>query len=485
MYNLSTQQNVLNRNSSAKFLTEDFLLQSEIAKRLYHDYAKDLPIIDFHNHLPPKEIAEDKKFENMTAIWLNGDHYKWRAMRAFGIAERYITGNASDEEKFRQWASMAPYTLKNPLFHWTQMELLKPFGITTYLNEDTALPIFEACNEKLQQDQFSTRSLLKYYNVERLNTTDDPCDDLVWHKQLKKDGSEIKVLPGFRPDKILNIRDRTSFMFYIAALEKSSGVLINDLFSLLEALKNRIDYFHDNGCRVADHGLSRLPSVFELKDDGMRELKHFLNKKSTDPFLQPEAFTGCLLQELCKMYHARGWVQQFHLGALRNNNSRMLRTIGPDAGYDSIGDYPHAEKLSAFFNELDNSDQLAKTVLYNLNPADNELFVAMTGNFNGGGMKGKIQYGPAWWFMDQKDGMEKQLNDLANLSLISTFIGMTTDSRSFLSYSRHEYFRRILCNLFAADIIKGELPADEKWIGGIISDICYYNARNYFGNEKI
>jgi len=248
-------------------------------------------------------------------------------------------------------------------------------------------------------------------------------------------------------------------------------------------LKNRINYFHNHGCRVADHGLAELPSVFELKDGSLHELKNFLSKKSTDPFSQPEAFTGHLLLELCKMYHGKGWVQQFHLGALRNNNSRMLRLIGPDAGCDSIGDYTHAEKLSAFLNKLDNSDQLAKTILYNLNPADNELFAAMTGNFNSSEIKGKIQYGPAWWFMDQKDGMEKQLNDLANLSLISTFIGMTTDSRSFLSYSRHEYFRRILCNLFATDMLKGELPADEKWIGGIISDICYYNARSYFDNE--
>ncbi|HEY9363846.1 MAG TPA: glucuronate isomerase [Chitinophagaceae bacterium] len=469
--------------STVKFLNEDFLLQSDIAKRLYHDYAKDLPIIDFHNHLPPKEIAEDKKFENITAIWLKGDHYKWRAMRAFGIAEEYITGNASDEEKFRQWASMVPYTLKNPLFHWTQMELLKPFEISTYLNEKTALPIFEDCNEKLQQDQFSTRSLLKYYNVERLNTTDDPCDDLAWHQQLKRDDFEVKVLPGFRPDKILNIQDRSSFLSYVSELEKISSVMITDLFSLLEALKNRINYFHNHGCRVADHGLAELPSVFELKDGSLHELKNFLSKRSTDPFSQPEAFTGYLLLELCKMYHGKGWVQQFHLGALRNNNSRMLRLIGPDAGCDSIGDYTHAEKLSAFLNKLDNSDQLAKTILYNLNPADNELFAAMTGNFNSSEIKGKIQYGPAWWFMDQKDGMEKQLNDLANLSLISTFIGMTTDSRSFLSYSRHEYFRRILCNLFATDMLKGELPADEKWIGGIISDICYYNARSYFDNE--
>jgi len=480
--NINSEKEVQFKNRTAGFLNDDFLLQSDLAKRLYHDYAKDLPIIDYHNHLPPKEIAEDKKFENMTDIWLKGDHYKWRAMRAFGIAEKYITGDATDEEKFLKWASVVPFTLKNPLFHWTQMELLKPFNISDYLNENSAAEIFEQCNEMLQQDSFSTRSLLQYFNVELVGTTDDPCDDLCWHQQIKNDGFPIKVLPSFRPDKILNIGDSHFFKSYILQLEQSSGITITDLFSLLEALQSRVNYFHDNGCRVADHGFSQMPVIFELSKDFISEFDDFINKKSANPFSQPEEFTGYILQELCKMYHAKNWVQKFHLGALRNNNSRLLRTIGADAGCDSIGDYKHAEKLSAFLNKLDNTEQLAKTILYNNNPADNEMFVTMTGNFNSSEIRGKIQYGPAWWYLDQKDGMEKHLNDMANMSLISTFVGMTTDSRSFLSYSRHEYFRRILCNLFANDILKGELPEDEKWVGGIISDICYYNACNYFGS---
>ncbi|KAA9041185.1 glucuronate isomerase [Ginsengibacter hankyongi] len=469
-----------NGNDSSKFLNDDFLLQSDVAKRLYHDHVKDLPIIDYHNHLIPKEIAENKKFENMTALWLKGDHYKWRAMRAFGIDEKYITGDATDEQKFMKWASVVPYSLKNPLFHWTQMELLKPFNINTYLNEQTAAAVYKQCNEMLQQDSFSSRSLLQYFNVELVGTTDDPCDDLRWHQQIKDDEFHIKILPSFRPDKILDIENKDSFLSYVASLEEAVKFKITDVISLLGALQKRVDYFHDNDCNVADHGLSQMPAVTGFNKEYITEFNIFINNKSAKSFSNPEAFTGFILQELCKMYHKKNWVQKFHLGALRNNNSRMLRTIGTDGGYDSIGDFRHAEKLSAFLNELDNTDQLAKTILYNNNPADNELFVTMTGNFNNSEIKGKIQYGPPWWYLDQKNGIEKHLNDLANMSLVSTFIGMTTDSRSFLSYSRHEYFRRILCNLFAIDILKGELPGDEKWIGGIISDICYYNARNYF-----
>jgi glucuronate isomerase len=472
------------RNNSPTFLTDDFLLQSNVAKKLYHDYVKDLPVIDYHNHLSPKEIAEDKKFANMTEIWLKGDHYKWRAMRAFGIDEKYITGDATDEEKFTRWASVVPYSIKNPLFHWTQMELLKPFNITQYLNEQSASSVFEQCNEKLHKDDFSTRSLLQYFNVQVLATTDDPCDDLRWHKQIKNDNFCIKVIPTFRPDKILNISNRDSFLSYISQLEEASNIEIKDLFSLLEALQSRVNYFYDNGCCAADHGLSHMPSQFELKGNFLHEFEDFLTQDSGEVFSQPEAFAGIVLQALCKMYHAKGWVQQFHLGALRNNNKRMLKLSGIDAGYDSIGDFTQAESLSAFLNTLDSTDQLTKTVLYNVNPSDNEMFATMTGNFNDGITKGKIQYGAAWWFLDQKDGIEKQLSTLANMALISTFIGMTTDSRSFLSYSRHEYFRRIICNLFAEDMLKGELPNDEKWIGSIAANICYYNAVDYFNQSS-
>lgn len=466
------------------FLTENFLLQNNTAVRLYYEYANGLPIIDYHNHLSPKEIAADKKFENLTAIWLKGDHYKWRAMRAFGIAEKFITGSASDEEKFMQWARLVPYTLKNPLFHWSQMELLKPFGVNEYLNEHSAQAIYTYCNKLLQQDGFSTRSLLQQFNVKMLGTTDDPCDDLSAHQQIRADKYSVKVLPSFRPDKALNVGDRNSFMQYLSRLEKASTVSIQDLDGLLNALQNRVDYFHANGCRVADHGLIQMPADTNLSSEQVNEFTRFI-KDPTAKFTRPEAFAGYVLKELCKMYHAKEWVQQFHLGAIRNNNTRMLLSAGPDTGYDSIGDYCQAERLSFFLDELDKTDQLAKTILYNLNPADNELFVTMTGNFNSGEIKGKVQYGPAWWFLDQKDGMEKQLNTLANMGLISTFIGMTTDSRSFLSYSRHEYFRRTLCNLLGKEMANGELPIDIEWVGKIVQDVCYNNAKSYFDDTGI
>ena len=482
MENLIGSKNTFSKKKSATFLTDDFLLHSETAMRLYHEYAKGLPVIDYHNHLSPQEIADDKRFENLTAIWLKGDHYKWRAMRAFGIAEKFISGDAPDEEKFMQWAKVVPYTLKNPLFHWTQMELLNPFGVTEHLNEDSASAIYSQCNELLQQDDFSTRSLLQRFNVEMLGTTDDPCDDLAMHRQIRDDGFAVKVLPSFRPDKILNIVDRESFMDYLHQLQAASGIVIHDLSSLLQALQNRVAYFHGLGCRVADHGLSQMPPVVALGKEAVSEFEQFI-KDPTSCFSQPEAFAGFILLELCKMYHAKDWVQQFHLGALRNNNSRMLRIAGPNTGFDSIGDYSQAERLSGFLNALDNTDQLPKTILYNLNPADNELFAAMAGNFNSGEIKGKVQYGTAWWFLDQKDGMEKQLTSLANMGLISTFIGMTTDSRSILSYSRHEYFRRILCNLLGKEVENGELPNDIKWIGNLVQDICFNNAKNYFNTS--
>ncbi len=482
MGKLITIEKLLSKEKSTTFLTDDFLLQNKTARRLYHEYAKDLPIIDYHNHLSPHEIAEDKKFENLTQIWLKGDHYKWRAMRAFGIAEKFITGDASDEDKFMQWAKVVPYTLKNPLFHWTHMELLKPFGINEYLNEHSAPAIYTHCNQLLQTEGFSTRSLLRTFNVEMLGTTDDPCNDLTAHQQICKEGFEVRVLPSFRPDKLLNIEDSDAFVECLKRLKTVSGMEVKTLADFINALQNRVAYFHENGCRVADHGLSQMPSEFELSKDAVLNFEQFIQYPGV-PFSNPGAFAGFILLELCKMYHANGWVQQFHLGALRNNNSRMLRIIGTDAGFDSIGDFRHAQNLSHFLNELDNTDQLAKTILYNLNPVDNELFATMAGNFNSGDIKGKIQYGAAWWFLDQKDGIEKQLNTLANMSLISTFIGMTTDSRSFLSYSRHEYFRRILCNLLGKEMESGELPDDMEWIGKLVQDISCNNARRYFGND--
>jgi glucuronate isomerase len=480
MKNVSHTKTAENGVMEAGFITEDFLLYSEKARILYHQYARDMPIIDYHNHLPPHEIAENKKFKTITEIWLKGDHYKWRAMRTFGVNEKYITGDASDEEKFLQWSKVVPYTIRNPLFHWTHLELQNPFDIHEFLNEQSALAIYKHCNTLLQKDNFSTRSLLQHFKVEMVGTTDDPCDDLSAHRQLASEKFATKVLPSFRPDKACAIQNREAFLVYIRRLETATNILIKDISSLLEALQERVNYFHANGCRVSDHGFLQLPGTFKLSAAAEKEFSDFVASKDPKPFSEPDAFFGFVLVQLCRMYHAKGWVQQFHLGALRNNNSRMLRQLGPDTGFDSISDIPQAESMSRFFDELDNTGQLTKTIIYNLNPADNELFATMIGNFNDGSLKGKIQFGSGWWFLDQKDGIEKQLNALSNMGLVSTFIGMLTDSRSFLSYSRHEYFRRILCNLFGEEMEKGELPDDEKWIGEIIQSICYYNAKEYF-----
>ena len=480
MKNVSQSKSNENGVMEPGFITEDFLLKSEKARILYHNYAKDMPIVDYHNHLPPQEIAENKKFGNLTEIWLKGDHYKWRAMRGYGINERYITGEASDEEKFLQWAKIVPYTIRNPLFHWTHLELQNPFGIHEYLNERSAGSVYKECNRLLQQDDFSTRSLLGHFKVEMVGTTDDPCDDLAAHREIAADNFATKVLPTFRPDKVCAIQNRDAFMEYLRRLEGCSNIRITDISSLLDALQQRVNFFHENGCRVSDHGFQQLPSKFVLDKAAEKEFSDFISSDNARPFSDPEAFFGFVLIQLCRMYHAKGWVQQFHLGALRNNSSRMLRQLGPDTGFDSIADVPQAFSMSRFFDELDTTSQLTKTILYNLNPADNELFATMTGNFNDGSIKGKIQFGSGWWFLDQKDGMEKQLTALSNMGLISTFIGMITDSRSFLSYSRHEYFRRILCNLFGNEMENGELPDDEKWIGGIVQNICYYNAKEYF-----
>jgi len=467
-------------NNPGYFLTENFLLYSDAAKKLYHDYAANMPIIDYHNHLPPSEIAANKKFSSLTEIWLKGDHYKWRAMRTLGVNEKFITGTANDEEKFYAWAHCVPKTVRNPLFHWTHMELQNPFGIKKYLNDFSAPDIYKACNELLGADNFSTQGLLNHFKVEMVGTTDDPCDDLKHHTAIKKSDCKVKVLPSFRPDKALDISDRSKFISYIQQLEKASAVVIDSMTSLFEALQARVSYFHAAGCRIADHGLISLPSSFSFSIALEKEFETFIHDPKAKPFSKPDQFAGYVLLALCKMYHQKGWVQQFHLGAIRNNNSRLLTKLGPDTGFDSIGDYKHAQNLSSFLNELDQSNELTKTIIYNSNPADNDLFASMTGNFNDGSIKGKIQFGSGWWFMDQIDGMEKQLNALSTIGMVSTFVGMLTDSRSFLSYPRHEYFRRVLCNLFGSEMENGKLPNDKKWMGGIIQDICYNNAKEYF-----
>lgn len=468
-----------NSKATSNFLGDDFLLENDTARHLYFEYAESAPIIDYHNHLPPSEIAQNKQFENLSSIWLDGDHYKWRAMRTLGIDEKYITGNASPKEKFDKWAYTVPYTMRNPLYHWTHMELQNYFGIDQLLNTDSSKEIYTQCTKQLQQPEFKTRNLLRRMNVEIACSTDDPVDSLEHHQQIRDDNFEIRILPTFRPDKAYAFGDPQTYNKYISKLEQASGISISGYEDLLEALKKRIDFFHEQGCRLSDHGLER----FYYVPVDLKELNKNFDKirsgKSIDA-RQQQGLTCAILIELGRLYHEKGWVQQFHLGALRNPNDRMFNKLGPDTGFDAIGDYPQAQALASFLNELDKTDQLTKTILYNLNPGDNELMATIAGSFNDGSVKGKMQYGSAWWYLDQIDGMEKQMNALSNVGLLSCFIGMLTDSRSFLSYPRHEYFRRILCNLIGKDVESGILPNDTKWLGKLVSDICYHNAKNYF-----
>lgn len=465
------------------FLDEDFLLQTDTARRLYHDFAADMPIIDYHCHLPPNEIAEDINFGNITQVWLNGDHYKWRAMRANGVDESYITGGQTDREKFRQWAATVPYTLRNPLYHWTHLELQRYFGIQSRLMPGTADFIFDDCTAKLQSPQYSVRKLITKMNVEVICTTDDPIDNLEYHKKLKADNFGTKVLPAFRPDKAMNSDNIPALNNYINQLEKAADVAINDYYGFLGALKKRHTYFAGNGCCVSDHGIDQVYA----EDYTEKEVADIFAKiRSSQPIsvLESVKFKSAMLYQFAIWDYEKGWVQQYHIGALRNNSTRGLKQSGPDTGRDSIGDFHQGRSLSKFLDRLDSEDKLAKTILYNLNPADNELMATMAGNFQDGSVAGKIQWGSAWWFLDQKDGMTKQINALSNMGLLSRLVGMLTDSRSFLSFPRHEYFRRILCNLFAEDIVNGELPNDIEWTGKIIQDICYFNAKNYFDFDK-
>jgi len=463
------------------FIHDDFILESDIAGQLYHGYAKNQPVIDYHSHLSPQAIASNKKFENITDIWLKGDHYKWRAMRALGVDEYYITGGATDNEKFTKWAQTVPHTLRNPLYHWTHMELKNPFGINELLDGNSAQRIYNATQQMLQQDAFSAQGLLEHFNVVMVGTTDDPADALEHHAALRDSPFKTRVLPSFRPDKIFAIHNGPEFTAYVQKLGNAAGIEINGLDSLLAAYASRIEHFDKAGCRAADHGLNAIPksgSYTKLELDAL--FKETLRGGYNQPAGIKEAFAFFMVAELCKMYHGKGWVQQFHLGALRNSNAHKVAVLGADTGFDTVGDYMQGETLSAFLNHLEEQDKLARTILFNLNPADTTLFAAMTGNFQGGGIRGKVQFGSGWWFLDQLDGMTRQINALSNQGLISTFIGMLTDSRSFLSYSRHDYFRRLLCNLFAEDIKKGYIPHDINWIGSVISDICYNNAKTYF-----
>ena len=461
-------------------MDENFLLQTRTAQELYHRYAEKMPVIDYHCHLSPAEIAGDKVFENITQAWLYGDHYKWRAMRTNGVSERFCTGDASDEEKFEKWAETVPCTLRNPLYHWTHLELKRYFGIGKLLGPSTAREIYEAASAKLRSPEFSVRNLMRKMKVEVVCTTDDPADSLEHHDRIKAGGFEIKVLPAWRPDRAMMVEDPETYNRYIGRLEEVTDMDICSFPELIDALRRRHDYFASKGCCLSDHGIESLYAC----DYTEKEIKSIFNKvRQKKPLSEEEIhrFKSAMLFEFGVMDHEKNWVQQFHIGALRNNNTRLYEQLGPDTGFDSIGDFEVGRPLSRFLDRLDRENRLAKTILYNLNPRDNALIATMTGNFQDGSVAGKMQFGSGWWFLDQIDGMEKQMNALSNLGLLSRFVGMLTDSRSFLSYPRHEYFRRVLCNLMGNDVENGLIPADEELLGPFIENICYYNAKNYFG----
>lgn len=461
------------------FIHDNFLLETDLAVYLYHEIAKVLPIIDYHNHLSPKDISENRKFENLTQAWLEDDHYKWRAMRAAGVDEKYITGSASDKEKFLMWAKTVPNTVRNPLFHWTHLELKRYFGINELLNEETAVKIYESTAEQLKSNEFSVHMLLKKMNVEVVCTTDDPIDSLEHHFQFSTTSKGTKLLPTFRPDRLFNFASNFEFNEYVDDLESTADVQYQDLNSLIESIQSRHDYFSKAGCRLSDHGLSQMPSEVFTFSEADKIFKRIRNGDSISNS-EIDKLKSCLMHEIGRMNYSSNFVMQLHIGALRNTNSRLFQKIGKDAGADSISDISHAKSLMSFLDGLDQKGELPKTILYNLNPADNEVFATLAGNFNQGPISGKVQWGSAWWFLDQKDGIENQLNVHSNMGLISTFIGMLTDSRSFLSFPRHEYFRRIFCNLLGNDVKKGLIPNDIPLLSTLVKNVCYHNAKNYF-----
>lgn len=464
------------------FLDENFLLKTKTAQTLYHEYAQKMPLIDYHCHLSPQQIAENMQFRNLTDAWLSGDHYKWRAMRTNGVDESYCTGNKTDEEKFMKWAETVPYTMRNPLYHWTHLELQRYFGVKEILNPSSAKGIYEQCSSMLQESTYSTQGLIQKMNVRVICTTDDPIDNLEWHQKIKDSNFPVKVFPAFRPDKAMEVNNTSSFALYVKKVEEVTNTSISNLSDYLVALKNRHDFFATMGCNVSDHGLEEIyAEEYTEKEVELIFIKALAGNDLS--WIEQRKFKSAMLVHFAVWDWEKGWIQQYHLGALRNNNARMLQQLGPDTGWDSIGDFSQAAALARFLNKLDSKDQLTKTIIYNLNPADNELMATMIGNFNDGSVAGKVQYGSGWWFLDQKDGMERQLSALSNMGLISRFVGMLTDSRSFLSYPRHEYFRRIVCNLFGNEIEEGELPNDIAWTGKIIQDICFNNANQYFGWE--
>jgi glucuronate isomerase len=462
------------------YLSEDFLLHSKTAQQLYHEYAEPAPIFDYHCHLSPRAIAEDEQTESITQVWLGGDHYKWRAMRTNGIDEHFITGTASDEEKFAKWALTIPAIVRNPLYDWTHLELKRYFGFSgTLLSNETAPYIYAACNEQIKENAFSAQNLLRRMNVKVVCTTDDPIDDLIFHEQVKREGFEIAMRPTFRPDKTMAIDDPVSYNRYLDALSEASGVSIVSYNDLLEAIDKRHDYFHQHGCSCADHALETLSECAGTAAETAAIFSEVRAGKTVTP-VQSATFKAALMIELCKMNHHRGWVQQIHIGVIRNVRTALYKKLGPDTGVDCIGDSSFGRPLCRLLDALDTTGQLTKTILFNINPGDNEQLVTIAGAFQDGLIPGKIQLGPAWWFLDQKDGMVRQMEALSVLGLLSRFVGMTTDSRSLLSFPRHEYFRRILCNILGGEMENGDLPGDMKLMGSIVSNICFNNAREYF-----
>ena len=461
-----------------KFMDDNFLLSTDTAITLYHDHAKNMPICDYHCHLNPKEIAEDKRYNNITEIWLGGDHYKWRTMRSFGIEEKYITGDASDYEKFQAFAKVMPYLIGNPMYHWSHLELKRYFGIEETLSPKTCEAIWNKCNEIINSDDFSARAMIKKSNVKYIGTTDDPIDNLEYHIQISKDENfDCEVRPSFRPDKALKIQG-ADFVEYINLLGKTENTEIKDYETLLTVLEKRLDFFVENGCQITDHSIERV----YFREASLEEVKVIFEKALAGEELsleEIEKYNTLTMISLGRMYSKRNMVMQLHIGALRNNNTRMFKKLGADVGFDSIDDGEIATGISRLLDSLDMTDELPKTILYCLNPKDNEVLGTMIGNFQGGGVAGKIQFGSGWWFNDQKDGMERQMMALSQLGLISQFVGMLTDSRSFLSYTRHEYFRRILCNYIGGLVENGEYPCDMEILGEIIENICYNNINRY------
>ena len=466
------------------FITDDFLLQTKTARTLYQEHAAKMPVYDYHCHLSPAEIAQDKSFANITQAWLYGDHYKWRAMRTNGVNERFCTGDADDFEKFFQWAKTVPHTIRNPLYHWTHLELLRYFDVDELLDGNSAKAIYDATSEKLSSPEYSVRNLMRKMNVKLVCTTEDPLDTLKHHQAIKDDGFEIAVHTAWRPDKAMAVENPTTLNQWIDALAKLTDKEIRSYQSYIDAIRQRHDFFHQRGCRLSDHGLETAYAE-DYSDQSIETIFQKIRSGKTLEMSEELKIKSALLFDFGIMDCEKGWVQQYHLGALRSNNSRLLDRLGPDTGFDSIGDFEQARPLAKLLDRLDVENKLAKTILYNLNPSDNELMATMIGNFQDGSVPGKLQHGTSWWFLDQKDGMVRQITALSNMGLLSRFVGMLTDSRSFLSYPRHEYFRRILCDLLGSDVENGELPNDMSLLGEMVENICFNNAKNYFGMDLI